>query len=95
MASSYAKGTAAKESNRSTSEPKDNLQNIVVELSHQVKGLQGLITNEIQAKHDWQQQAFGLQDKYFQTIEDLKHDLVQFKSKIQEENKSMYSEFQS
>ena len=73
----------------------DNLQSIVVELSQQVKGLHGLITTEIESKHEFQRQAFGLQDKYFKTVEELKQDLAQFKAKIQEENRSMYSEFQT
>lgn len=69
------------------------LQSIVVELSSQVKGLHGLIKTEKSIKEHEKKQAEDLQQKYFQTLEDLQKDLVLFKTKMAEENRSMYSEF--
>ena len=71
------------------------LEGIVVDLTDQVKGLHSLITTEIQDKKIWKEKAENLEEKYFKTLEGLKKDLLTFKSKLAEENKSMYSEFQS
>ena len=67
----------------------------MVELTDQVRGLHSLVTTAIQGKNSWKDKAENLESKYFRTLEELKKDLVTFKSKLAEENKSMYSEFQS
>ena len=69
------------------------LENIVLELANQVKGLQGLVQAQMEEKIHWQDQAQSLQEKYVTSIESLKKDLVSFKAKLADENRSIYSEF--
>ena len=67
----------------------------MVALTNQVKGLHSLIATEIQDKNSLKAKADNLEAKYLNTLEELKMDLATFKSKLAEENKSMYSELRS
>lgn len=67
----------------------------MVALTNQVKGLHSLIETEIQDKNSLKAKADNLEAKYLNTLEELKMDLATFKSKLAEENRSMYSEFRS
>ena len=49
----------------------------------------------MEEKIHWQDQAQSLQEKYVSSIEGLKKDLVSFKAKLADENRSIYSEFQT
>lgn len=59
-----------------------------------MRGLQGLVSTQIEEKKRDHGQTEGLQAKYFRSMQDLKLELVSFKSKLADENRKIYSGFE-
>ena len=76
------------------SEATKALQSIVLELANQVKGLQGLVSTQLEEKNQWKEQQEQLNSKYFNCLADLRKDITNFKTKLATENQTIYSQFQ-
>lgn len=75
----------------------DALENIVLELAHQVKGLQGIVQSQILEKpsdEPKKQDIESIHRKYLDSLSELKKDLNQFKSKLESDNKQMLTSFE-